>query len=134
MRVSEIVAAAMRKIGVVGHGQTASAEQIEAGVQAFNLMVQGWPLDGIDISLFPDMPAAAILDNAEANDDLPIPSAFLESIVFCLAARLAPEYMIPFPEPDAAIRRLQSALVKVPTAQMPRSTIIGAVYPRRFMR
>ena len=134
MRVSEIVVAALRKIGVAGHGQTATAEQIQAGVQAFNMMIHGWRLEGMDISLFPNAPAAAILDDFEVGDEAPIPSAFLESVVFCLAARIAPEYQIAFAEPEAATRRLQAALVQVPEVRMPQAVVAGAVYPRRFLR
>jgi hypothetical protein len=130
MLVSQIVEAALRKIGVVGHGQAMTAEQLASGVQAFNLMLHGWALDGIDLTLFPDIPAASIRDDYAGPEVAPIPSAFLEGTVFSLAARIGPEYSIMIPEPEGFVRRMQAALIKVPEAQMPRTVVIGGVYPR----
>jgi hypothetical protein len=134
MLVSEIVQAALTKLGVVGHGQTMTAEQLASGVQAFNLMLHGWALDGLDLTLFPEIAPVAKRDDYAATERAPIPSAFLEGTVFSLAARLGPEYMIPFPEPDGFVRRMQAALVRVPEVSMSRTLVIGAVYPnfRRY--
>lgn len=131
MKVSEIVNAAYRKIGVVGHGVAATAEQTAAGAEAFNLMIQGWRLEGIDFWLTPDVDPLLTLDSYALTEEAPIPSAFLEGTIYSLAARLAPEYsvQVQFDE-DAFKRRMQAALVKVPTVKIDRTLQRGAVYPR----
>jgi hypothetical protein len=131
MKLSAIVEAAYRKIGVVGHGMDATAEQIAAGAQAFNLMIQGWRLEGIDFWLAPDVDPLARLDDYALTEEAPVPSAFLEGTIYSLAARLAPEYsmQVQFDE-DAFKRRMQAALIKVPTVEIDRTLQRGAVYPR----
>ena len=130
MKVSAIVNAAYRKIGVVGHGMTLTAEQSEAGAEAFNLMIQGWRLEGIDFWLAPDVDPLATLDSAALTEEAPIPSAFLEGTVYSLANRLAPEYSVPGFDEDQFKRRMQAALIKVPTVEIDRTLQRGAVYPR----
>ena len=131
MKVSEIVNAAYRKIGVLGHGQALNAEQIAAGAEAFNLMVQAWRLEGIDFWLAPDVDPLARLDNAELTEDAPVPSAFLEGTIYSLAVRLAPEYTAPVQfDEDAFKRRMQAAMVKVPDVKADYTLLRGAVYPR----
>ena len=133
MLVSEIVAKALRLIGVVGHGQTATAEQIQDGVLSFNLMLHGWALDGLDLTLHPDAPAASIRKDYEANEPAPVPSAFLEGTIASLAARIAPEYMVSFAEPDGFVRRMQAALISVPQAELSLTLRTGTHYPRRYI-
>lgn len=131
MKVSEIVNAAYRKIGVVGHGQAATAEQTAAGAEAFNLLIQGWRLEGIDFWLATEVDPLDALDDYALTEDAPIPSAFLEGTIYSLASRLAPEYTVPVQfDEDAFKRRMQAALVKVPTVDMDRTLQLGAVYPR----
>lgn len=131
MKVSEIVNAAYRKIGVVGHGQAATAEQTEAGAEAFNLMIQGWRLEGIDFWLAEEVDPLETLAEVALIAAAPIPSAFLEGTIYSLATRLAPEYTVPVQfDEDAFKRRMQSALVKVPTVEIDRTLQRGAVYPR----
>jgi hypothetical protein len=131
MKVSAIVDAAYRKIGVVGHGMDATAEQVAAGAQAFNLMIQGWRLEGIDFWLSPTVDPLATLDDYALTEDAPIPSAFLEGTIYCLATRLAPEFTVPpqFSE-EQFLPRMRAALVKIPTATIERTLQRGAVYPR----
>ena len=131
MNVSQIISAAYRKIGVVGHGQTATAEQTEAGAEAFNLMIQGWRLDGIDFWLAPTVDPLATLDNYDLTEEAPIPGAFLEGTVYSLAARLAPEYAVQVQFDERQFMgRMRAALVKVPTCAPDGALNRGAVYPR----
>ena len=45
----EIISAALRKIGVVPQGETASAVQITEGAFALNVMVKAWEVDGMPL-------------------------------------------------------------------------------------
>lgn len=130
MNVQAIVTAAYRKIGVGGEFQALSAHQMAVGVDAFNLMIQGWRLEGIDFWQSVTVDPLATLDNYTATEDAPIPSAFLEGTIYSLATRLAPEYNAPGFDEDQFKRRMQAALVKVPTAELDRTIQRGAVYPR----
>ena len=131
MTVAEIVEAALRKIGVVGHGQVATAEQAASGAQAFNLMIHAWGLDGIDLSLSPDdLPLSQMADYAAATDP-GIPSALIEGTIYCLAARLAPEYSVAVQFDDEAFKaKLRNALRKDVKAIMEPALQRGAVYSR----
>lgn len=131
MTVAEIVEAALRKIGVVGHGQVATAEQAATGAQAFNLMIHAWVLDGLDLSLAPEnLPLARMADYAAATDP-GIPSALIEGTIFCLAARLAPEYdkAVMFDE-EAFKAKMRNVLRKDVKATMEPALQRGAVYSR----
>ncbi len=113
--VSDIIDTAYRKIGVVGHGQTATGEQSEAGLGAFNAMLQGWRLDGLDfysgLSVLDDAP-----DHA-ATDTFPLPSAFREGTIYCLAGRLSPEYSMPPQFDENSFKAMmRAALVEIPTS------------------
>ena len=113
--VSDIIATAYRKIGVVGHGQTATGEQSAAGLEAFNAMVHGWRLDGISfasgMSVLDDTP------DSQITDPFPMPAAFREGAIYCLAARLSPEYSLPpqFNEADFK-SMMRAALTEIPTS------------------
>jgi hypothetical protein len=130
MKLSAIVEAAYRKIGVGGEYQTLTAHQVAMGAQAFNLMVQGWRLDGIDIWLAPTVDPLVALDDYALTEEVPVPSAFLEGTIYSLATRLAPEFSAPGFDPDAFLGRMRAALVKVPTVEIDRTLQRGAVYPR----
>lgn len=115
--VADIIATAYRKLGVVGHGQTATGEQAEAGLEAFNAMLHGWRLEGIDpyrsLSVLDDAP-----DHAAA-DTFPLPAAFREGAAYCLAGRLAPEYSMPPQFDEASFKSLmRAALVEIPTSSV----------------
>ena len=131
MTVAEIVQAALRKIGVVGHGQTATAEQSATGAQAFNLMVQAWRLDGMDLSLAPtSLPLSRMADYAAATD-AGLPSGLEEGAIYCLAARLAPEYDKQIMFDDESFKaKLRNALMKDVRAEIEPALQRGAVYSR----
>lgn len=113
--VADIIAQAYRKIGVVGHGQDATGEQSQAGLDAFNAMVHAWRLDGIDfysnLSTLDDAP------DMVATDLFPMPASFREGSIYCLAARLSPEYSLPpmFDE-NSFKSQMRAALIEIPTS------------------
>jgi len=121
--IADIIEQAMRKIGVVGHGQTANGEQSRAALQTFNLMLHGWRLDGIDAWRMDAAlgPPTSGLDpqDYEATADFPMPAAFREGAVYCLAARLAPEYMVPaaFSE-EAFLSKMRAHLMVIDDAEI----------------
>ena len=124
--VSDIITTAYRKLGIVGHGQEATGEQAEAGLDAFNAMLHGWRLEGIDfssgLSVLQDAP-----DHAAA-DPFPLPATFREGATYCLAGRLAPEYSIGPQFDESAFKILmRSALMEIPT-----SAVDGVPYGRRL--
>lgn len=131
MTVAEIVEAALRKIGVVGHGQVATAEQAATGAQAFNLMIHAWGLDGLDLSLSPENQPLGRMADYSAATDPGIPSALIEGTIFCLAARLAPEYdkAVMFDE-EAFKAKMRNVLRKDVKATMEPALQRGAVYSR----
>lgn len=119
MIVSEIVTQALAKLGVVQHGAAPTADEMASGVRAFNAMVAGWALDGINLWLAPDQDALADYQGRTATEESGIPSAFVEGAVFCLASRLAPEYdkAISWAE-GPFLRRMRAALLVVPKMQV----------------
>jgi len=119
MTVAEIVAAALRKIGVVQMGATPTADQIAYGADAFNAMVASWALEGINLWLSPDLGPLADYQPRAATDDAGIPAAFREGAVFCLAARIAPEYSLSAPFDDEGFKiKMRAALMVLPTMQV----------------
>ena len=115
--VADIIAQAYRKIGVVGHGQDATGEQSLAGLDAFNAMVHGWRLDGISFA-----PGSSVMDDtpdSQITDPFPMPAAFREGAIYCLAARLSPEYSLPPQFDENGFKSMmRSALVEVPTSDI----------------
>lgn len=115
--VSDIISAAYRKIGVSGRGQDLSGEDAVIGLEVLNAMIHAWRLEGIDFSA-----RASVLDDAydwSATDDFPLPAAFREGVIYCLADRLAPEYSLP-PSFDVMAFKslLRTALLEIPTSSV----------------
>jgi hypothetical protein len=131
MKISEVINAAYRKIGVVGHGMSATAEQSSAGIEAFNLMLSAWTLDGIDAWMVPGQNPFAQVSDHQATEDFPMPPAFTEGAVYCLAARLAPEFSMQtgFSE-EAFLSKMRAAFVEMPTLTIDQSILKPASNPR----
>jgi hypothetical protein len=130
MKISEIIAAAYRKAGIAGYGQPLSAEQAAAGLEAFNLMLTAWVLDGIYAYAAPNnVPFATVTDFA-STADFPLAPAFREGTVFCLASRIAPEFSAQGFDMESFMIKMRAAYMVIPTADMNLSLVRGAVYPR----
>jgi hypothetical protein len=117
MLISEIIHRAFRKIGVAADGEALTADMASAGLSAFNEMIAGWQLQGIDFWLSPSGGPLANYPELEASAEFPMPPAFREGTIYSLAARLAPEYSAQISyNPDEFVRLMQANLVRVPTS------------------
>lgn len=108
--VNQIVTRAFRKMGVSGIGDTLEAEEIAEGVDALNMMIHAWALEGIQFSW---------TDQA-ASDTFALPSEYHEGVVYMLAERLNPDYTRPRTfDADKWWRAIQSSDLLVAEAAMP---------------
>lgn len=110
--VSKIIERAFRKIGVKAADEALTADQLEAGLDALNEMLAGWQLHGINVSVY-DM---------QATDPFPLAPRFEESVIYMLAARLSPEYVVPVGfDAEAFLRLVQAQLMTVPESTLERT-------------
>lgn len=106
----EIVSRAFRKIGVAAEDEQLTADQIEVGVDALNMMMHAWKLQGVNLSHV----------NLEAADAFTLASEYHEGTVYMLAGRLAPDYeMSPRFDADDFFRKIQAAYFAPLTVAMP---------------
>lgn len=135
MLISEIIHRAYRKIGVAADGEPLTAEMASAGLSAFNELIAGWQLQGIDFWLSPRSDPLADYPELQASAEFPMPPAFREGTIYCLAARLAPEYSVQVSfNPDEFVRLMQANLVRVPTSQIDSAIVRGTdSYRRRWI-
>lgn len=115
--VRDIVERAHRKLGVVAQDEAMTADQGQAGLDAFNEMLHAWALDGIT------------LDPAFADTTLvaafPLADKYREGTIYLLASRLSPEYQAPANfDADDFFRKLQGDYFVAPT-----STLDTAITP-----
>lgn len=108
--VRDIVERAYRKIGVVSEEEPMTAAQAANGLAAFNMLMHGLKLHGVDLSHV----------DAMLPDAFSLPPEFEESTVYMLASRIAPDNSFPAPDADSFYRSLQAAYYQVPVAEMPR--------------
>lgn len=107
--VRDIVERAHRKIGVVAQDEAMTADQGQAGLDAFNEMLHAWALDGITLS-----PA---FTDAALTTTFPLEDKYREGTIYLLAGRLAPEYQAPAGfDADDFFRKVQAAYFVAPTA------------------
>ena len=107
--VRDIVERAYRKIGVVAHDEPLTADQAANGRDAFNMMVAGWALHGIDTETGPvDLP-----------DAFPLQAKFEDATVYLLAEKLAPDFVVAAPFADDAFRAIQAAYMQIEEAEIP---------------
>ena len=92
--VRDVLEMGLRKLGVIDP----NGDEIAAAVQAFNAMISGWKLQGIDIwhtaeSIGGGFPVPEVDgEDVAASDAFPMPDAYREAAAYCLAEKLAPEY------------------------------------------
>ncbi len=78
----DIIERAFRKIGVVATDEPMTADQAEVGLDALNMMMHGWALDGVDIAHV----------DVLLGDEFPMEAKFYEGAVYQLASRIAPDF------------------------------------------
>ncbi|MGH1414843.1 MAG: hypothetical protein ACRBB0_15250 [Pelagimonas sp.] len=108
--VREVIAAAHRKIAVLGQGENMPASMASDGLFAFNAMLHGWKADGVDVEHA----------DQELTSTFSLGPEFLEGTVYLLAQRLGPDYLAPRTfDHDSFMRRLQAAYYVMPEMTIP---------------
>jgi len=102
----DIVERAFRKIGVVATDEAMSAEQGAVGIDALNMMMQAWVLDGIDVGHA----------DLTLSEEFTLEPPFHEGCVYMLAERLAPDFSAQGFDAGAFKRRLSAAYLIIPHA------------------
>jgi hypothetical protein len=110
----EIVERAFRKINVKAEDEGLTADQIAHGLQTLNSMMHGWELWGI-LTTHVDMAVDTVF---------PLAAKFEEGTMYCLAMRLAPDYVAPVGfNADDFLRRIQAAYIIIPEAAIPKALL-----------
>jgi aryl carrier-like protein len=120
--VQDIVTRAFRKIHVESEDEELQPDTLQRGVDAFNMMLHGWKLRGVDVA-HSDLLAA---------DTFPLAPEFQEGTVYVLASRLSPDYTAPANfDADDWFRTIQAAYMTIEPAKMPNAlTRMPSVYWR----
>lgn len=83
--VADIITRAFRKIGVAADDEALTASQMQAGLDAYNDMLHGWSLRGVNLSHV----------DQGTSDQFFMGDEFREGTVYLLAERLSPDYTVP---------------------------------------
>ncbi len=117
----DIVTRALRKAGVVGHGENAASEDASAALEDLNMMLAAWKLSGVDIT----HTALSLADTFPLADD------YEEGSVYMLASRILPDFKFPQAfDADDFFRKIQAAY----TTTITDTTLAKALYkmPSRY--
>ena len=107
---SEIVARAYRKIGVAAEDEALTADQVDHGVDALNMMLHAWKLAGVDLSH----------SDLSATDTFTLDPEYHEGTVYMLAGRISPDYEMPQRfDADDFFRKIQAAYCTPGTVAIP---------------
>ena len=106
--LNDICERAMRKIGVVAIDEPMTADQALHAQDAYNAMVAGWSLRGVEAPVAP----------ATLSGQFPFPPRFEEAITYVLADHMAIDYSRPGMGMKAvqALRDIKAYLHVVPLA------------------
>lgn len=108
--VRDIVTRALRKTKIVGHGETAAAENAAAGLEDLNMMLAAWKLAGVNISH----------TTLDLSDTFPLAPEYEEGTVYMLAQRIAEDFAVPVGfDADDFFRKIQAAYMLVDLALVP---------------
>lgn len=83
MTNNELIADALRLIGVLTEVESVSAEQAAHGLRAANNLFARWQADGVNVGWVPQ---------SDVNADAPVDPESLEAATYNLAITLAPTY------------------------------------------
>ena len=109
--VRDIIYRAFRKANITAVGETPTDNEGEEGLSAFNEMVSGWAILGVNIN-----PATA---DFAINDPFPFADKFREGTIYLLASRLAPEWTAPVSfDADDFFRKIQAAYMAISEVTM----------------
>lgn len=113
--VRDIVTRSLKKIGVTAKDEDPDANDIAEGVDAFNMMLHGWKLRGVDVSH----------TTQDANDTFALASEYEEGTVYNLCSRLEPDYMVPASfDADDWFRAIQAAYTTIADADLGNALIL----------
>ena len=105
----DIVERAFRKLGVVASDEAMTADQAQNGLDALNMMMHGWMLDGIDVGHI----------DLQLADVFTMQPQFEEGCVYLLAERLSPDYSAPAAfDVSAFKKRLSAAYLIIPDSKL----------------
>lgn len=117
----DIVERSFRKIGVVASDEPMTADQADNGINALNMMMHGWMLDGIDVGHI----------DLQLADVFSMEPQFEEGCVYLLAERLSPDYAAPANfSPSEFKKRLSAAFLIIPDSKFDLSLQRG--FSRRY--
>ena len=110
--VRDICTRALRKIGVVPQGDEPDGEQLLEAIEAYNMMVHAWKVEGFDLNHV----------TLAASDAFSLGAEYEEGCVYILASRMSPDYEVPQAfNPDEWFRSIQAANHTIVKATMPRA-------------
>lgn len=109
MIVSDICTRALGLAGVTGTGSAASAEEMQIAVNAYNLMLFSWALDGLDVGHN---------DTSVSSDTVYIDQAYLKCVQYALAVELAAEFSTDLSPNVAAIALMEMDKVRAALADI----------------
>lgn len=104
----QIIERAYRKLRVVAIDEPMTADQAQTGLVALNSMMHGWELQGVSIG-HSDLALITEFNMAER---------FHEAVVYCLAAKMAPDLSAQPPDADPHFRTIQAHYIDVPVSKI----------------
>jgi hypothetical protein len=123
--ILDIVTQAHRKLGVVAIDEPLTADQATLGLAAYNQMVAGWELEGIDAGAY----------EVALGDQFDLGAQFVRATVHLLAADLAPEYGVAVAfDVDPLKRQVQAAYRRPLLVDLPPSTLFTGRTTRGYRR
>lgn len=106
----QIITRAYRKIGAAAKDETLDADDIANGLDALNSMLHAWKLAGVNVGH----------TDLEASDTFSLDPEYHEGVVYLLAARISPDYMVPAMfDADDWFRKIQAAYLQIEPAVIP---------------
>jgi hypothetical protein len=111
--VLDILTRAFRKIGVVANDEPLTANDAQAGLEAFNAMMHGLAAHGADPGHITNV----------TTDTFAYPARLEEAVVYVLADRLAPDYATQAPAARVHYNTLQAYFLQVPKVTPPLSML-----------
>lgn len=79
---NDVIRSALRRLGILGIGQTLSAQHVSEGLDSLNQMLASWRTQGVDLGI-------TILSQ---TDTVPVDEAHDRAIIALLAIDIAPTY------------------------------------------
>ncbi|WP_139044820.1 hypothetical protein [Phaeobacter sp. S60] len=109
--MAEIINRAYRKTGVVALDDEATGDEAAVGIEALNGMLHEWKLRSVDIEH----------TDAGLSDVFSLGPEYHDGVVYMLATRLSPDFVVPpFFDADDFFRAIQAAYMTIDTVSFER--------------